>query len=242
MARYKKHTVRYGETVQSIATLEMGDVSGWTDITSYNKLHYPYIVETDDEKVKDVDHLVTLGDTLIIPIEVELASTIIDEMSAQDKDQVAKMTLGADLSMLNYPDYYQDRGTQDEIFSLGSRIGATTGHRNKRDIAIIEGRENVKQVIMAKLMTPKGALILHPEYGSRLHEMFLKSSIASKRMIDDEISATIQTDTRVDNVRRLSSKIEGNTYSSSWTVSLISVKEQFGLLIEGDSTGDFTIN
>lgn len=241
LARYKKHVIRYGETVQSIAALEMGDVSGWTEIVKYNKLHYPYIAETDEEKIKDVDHLVTIGDSLVIPIEVELANTVVDNMTARDKEEISKLTLGVDLSMLNYPEYYQDRGTQDEIFALSSRTGATTGHRNKRDLALVEGKENVKQVIMAKLMTPKGALILHPEYGSHLHEMFLKSSIATKEMIDDEISATIQTDTRVDNVRCLSSKIEGNVYSSSWTVSLISIKDQFDLLIEGDETGEFTI-
>lgn len=241
MPRYKKHVVRYGETVQSVASLEMGDVSGWKDIVAYNKLHYPYIVDTDDAKLLDVDHLVTLGDTLIIPIEVELDNSLVDEMSTSDKDQISKFVLGADLSMINKPEYYQDRGTQDEIFALSSRVGARTGHRNKRDLAIVEGKENVKQVIMAKLMTPKGALILHPEYGSRLHEMFMKSSIATKEMIDDEISATIQTDTRVDSIRCLSSKIEGNTYASSWSVSLISIKDQFDLLISGDETGDFTI-
>ena len=46
MARYKKHTIIYGETMQSIAQMETGSVNDWIKIAEYNSLVYPYIVDT----------------------------------------------------------------------------------------------------------------------------------------------------------------------------------------------------
>ena len=100
MARYKKHVVRYGETVQSIAALEMDDASSWTDLIKYNDLQYPYIVPKASDKNANPDHLVTLGDTLIIPLAVTLTNVDLDNMNQQDKDEIATLALGRDLSMI----------------------------------------------------------------------------------------------------------------------------------------------
>lgn len=61
MARYKKHTIVYGETMQSIAQMETGSVNDWIKIAEYNSLVYPYIVDTMQEKMANIEHLATPG-------------------------------------------------------------------------------------------------------------------------------------------------------------------------------------
>ena len=41
------------------------------------------------------------------------------------------------------------------------------------DFGVIEGRDNLGQAILMRLLTPRGELsaLAHPEYGSRLHEL-----------------------------------------------------------------------
>ncbi|TFF00481.1 LysM domain-containing protein, partial [Histophilus somni] len=67
--RFKKHVVQHEETMQAIAQRYYGDVSYWIDLVEHNNLKYPYLVETDEEKMKDPERLASTGDTLIIPIE-----------------------------------------------------------------------------------------------------------------------------------------------------------------------------
>lgn len=233
LARYKKHTIRYGETLQSIASLELGDVNQWPSLVRYNNLVYPYIVDSDGDKVNNVEHLVSLGDSIIIPVPDDLNDTSMDNLSSQDKQEVSKLALGEDLSMIDFPDYYQDRGTQDEIFQLNSN--------GQGDLATVYGVNNVKQVLMARLLTPRGSLILHPTYGSDLHKLFLQGTPATVEMINNAISQSLQDDTRVSGVSLESSLLDRGKYTSSWKVSLISIETQFELLVKRDASGNFTL-
>ena len=121
MARYKRHIVRYGETMQSIAALEMDDVTQWITIVKYNQLEYPYIVESDSDKIANIEHLVTIGDSIIIPEEASLTQADLDEMTIQDKDEISKLALGQDLSMVDFPNFFDSKGTQDSILQLDGR-------------------------------------------------------------------------------------------------------------------------
>lgn len=233
MARYKKHVVRYGETIQSIAALEMGDVSYWFDIVKSNNLVYPYIVETDKEKITNVEHLVTIGDWLVIPVEVTLDTSMLDKMPVQDKETVTKLALGQDLTMTNFPKYYEDKGTHDGILQLDAN--------GKGDIATVYGVANLKQAIIAKLLTPKGSLILHPEYGSNLDNMFVKGSLETVNMIDDEISRTILTDGRISSCSKTSSTLSPMAYASNWEVAIEDIDTQMEFVISRDETGNFAI-
>ena len=233
MARYRKHIIRYGETMQSIASLEMGDVSEWTTIAQYNQLVYPFIVDTDEEKIADVDHLVTIGDELVIPVEVELSQDDLNAMTVQDKDEISRIALGEDLSMTSFSKFYEDKGTQDSIFQLDGD--------NKGDLKTVYGSDNVKQAIIAKLLTPKGALILHPDYGSELHTLFEKGNATNIAFIDDEISRCILTDGRISSTRKLSSTLSAMQYESSWSVTLESMETQMDFVISRDTSGNFAI-
>ena len=233
MARYKKHVVRYGETMQSIASLEMGDVTQWIAIAKYNQLDYPYIVDTDQDKLDNVEHLVTIGDFIIIPQDTTLVESDLDNMTLQDKDEISKLALGQDLSMVDFPNRFANHGTQDSILQLNSN--------NRGDLSTVYGAENVRQSIIAHLLTPKGALILHPDYGSNLHNLFIKGNATSINMIDDEISRTILTDGSIDDATKISSTLTTTTYTSNWSVSLESIDTQMDFVISRDETGNFSI-
>lgn len=60
------------------------------------------------------------------------------------------------------------------VYSVGEhekRLPA--GRGGIKDIRTVSGRDNLRQAIMARLLTPMGDLagLGHPDYGSRLHEL-----------------------------------------------------------------------
>lgn len=234
MARYKKYTVNYGDTVQSIAQGQAGDVSFWHDIISYNKLEYPYIVDTVAEKMKNPEGLVTFGDSIIIPIEVDLLDTDVDALGNRDRELILSLALGRDLSMTDDEDYFKSRGGQDEIFSLSAN--------DKGDVQTTSGVVNLKQAILARLLTPRGSLLLHPTYGSNINDLIGKrATLDNLVIIEDEIVATIKKDSRVRTVNAESSYIEEGTYHGEFTVYLHSLQEYFSFVVQGDANGQIAL-
>lgn len=233
MARYKKCLVNYGDTIQAIAQRETNDVTRWQDIVKYNGLHYPYIVDTILEKLENPDHLVTHGDILVIPVETSLMDQDPNKLNKQDMEMVYNLVLGSDLGTV-WAEDAEKHGTSDEIFSLSADT--------RGDILTVSGLDNLKQALNARLLTPKGALLLHPNYGSNLHKLFNRATRNQIRLIENEIMRTLKTDARVQDVQVISSVVEGDTYSGSFTVYLQSFKEYFDLLVSMDTTGNLILS
>lgn len=218
MARYKKHYVSYGDTIQSIAHTSTGDVNSWREIVRYNDLKYPYIVDSVDEKIQNPEHWVTYGDVIIIPYEASIGDMNPNNLNIGDVEQLYASTLGIDLDIL----------TDD--FAL-----TTT---DKKDLKTARGIDNLKQAIIMQLLTPRGSLLMHPRYGSDLHNMFSKATAQNAIIIENEIAATIKQDPRVESVTVVSSSISGDTYSGEFIVSIPTLEESFNLLVENDILGN----
>ena len=233
MARYKKCLVNYGDTIQAIAQRETHDVTRWQEIVKYNGLQYPYIVDTILEKLENPDHLVTHGDILIIPVETSLMDQDPNKLDKQDMEMVYNLVLGSDLGTV-WTEDEERHGTSDEIFSLSADT--------RGDILTVAGLDNLKQALNARLLTPKGALLLHPNYGSNLHKLFNRATRNQIRLIENEIMRTLKTDARVQDVQVISSVVDGDTYSGSFTVYLQSFKEYFDLLVSMDTTGNLILS
>jgi hypothetical protein len=180
-----------------------------------------------------MEHLVTAGDTLVIPVEVELTEDLAQKLNQQDRDALGRLALGQDLSMIDFPPVYQNRGTQENIMQLGSN--------GKGDLSTVYGINNIKQIVIAHLLTAKGSLILHPEYGSNLNELFVQGTIPNSKLVDDEISKSILSDSRITKAEKQSSTLNGSTYSSSWSITIESVVAQLDFVIGRDDTGKFII-
>lgn len=229
MARYKKHTIRQGDTLQSIAQLTMGSVDRWIEIAQYNNLRYPYIVSDPNHKLTNVEHLVTWGDQIIIPEEVDLSDTEVNKLNRRDQEYIMSLTFGRDLDMTSNVSYYNRYGTSDEILGLT--------HNFAGDIETIQGINNLKQAITAKLLTRKGSLLLHPEYGSNLHNLFGKADETSMKLIEIEVCRVVQTDSRVTNCTLNHATVKQDSYEGSFTIEVQSLQDSFELLIKGDNQG-----
>lgn len=231
--RYKKHEIRYNDTMQSISQRYYNTPEYWIDLVEHNNLKYPYIVDEAEDKLKDPEHLVTTGDELVIPQESYLSDYSIKEINKNDKDRLVDMALGSDLNITSDSKYYNKYGTSDEIMAFSEDVHG--------DLDTVIGVENMKQQLINKLMTPKGSLLLHPEYGSNIHELFQKSIPETGLLIELEITRTLLTDSRVKSVQTISWKIEENKFYGEFDVELTSIEESVKLVLEEDSSGVFAL-
>lgn len=229
MARYSKYTVSYGDTIQSIAQHEMGNVSLWQDIVDYNNLAYPYIVDSVEEKLNNPEGWVTTGDTIIIPLEVDLLDTDVDSLGDRDKELILGLALGRDLAVGYDERTYANKGLHGEVMRLQAN--------GSGDIKTVQGVENLKQAITNRLLTPRGSLLMHPNYGSDIDRLLgSRNSRDVAIMLENDILATIKSDGRVESVDVHSSTIEGETYTGEFTVYLHSLQEYFELVVSGDES------
>lgn len=233
MARYKKHLIVYGDTMQSIAQKETGSVDNWVKIAEYNDLVYPYIVDTMQEKMSNLEHLATLGDTLFIPDEGNLLDINTSSLNQRDMDFLLSLALGKDLDMTSDTDYYENHGTSDEVFAIT--------HNGHGDLKIASGADNIKQATISRLMTAKGSLMLHPEYGSDLHLMFGKTTIEQMKIISIEVCDTVLKDTRVAECVLVNHYIEEDRYVGNYRATLQSTREQFEFVVQNDNSGALII-
>lgn len=234
MARYKKYTISPQDTLQTIAQHEMGSISGWEDIAEYNNLEYPYIVDTLEEKLTNSEHLVTTGDIIIIPIEVDLLDTNVDSLGHRDRELIMGLALGRDIAMEYQEESAGNKALHGESFGL-----ATT---DRGDLKTVSGIENLKQAVINQLLTPRGTLLLHPNYGSDLYRYIGRQATHENMvMIEDEILATIQQDLRVENAVAAGSRIQDERYFGEFIVNLYSLEEYFEIVVQMDETGSFVI-
>ena len=231
--RFKKHVVQYEETMQAIAQRYYGDVSYWIDLVEHNNLKYPYIVETDEEKMQDPERLASTGDTIIIPIESDLTDVSAKEINSRDKDVLVELALGRDLNITADEKYFNEHGTSDNILAF-----STNGNG---DLDTVKGIDNMKQQLQARLLTPRGSLMLHPNYGSDLHNLFGLNIPEQATLIEMEVLRTLTSDNRVKSANLIDWKIQGNVYSGQFSVEIKSVEESINFVLGQDEEGIFAL-
>ena len=80
MVRFRRHIISRGDTLQSISQYLLGDYRFWEEIARFNNLKHPYIVETVEEKMRNPEHLVRIGDTILIKTSNEDQSDLMQEL------------------------------------------------------------------------------------------------------------------------------------------------------------------
>ena len=231
--RFKKHVVQHEETMQAVAQRYYGDVSYWIDLVEHNNLKYPYIVETDEEKMQDPERLASTGDTIIIPIESDLTDVSAKEINSRDKDVLVELALGRDLNITADEKYFNEHGTSDNILAF-----STNGNG---DLDTVKGIDNMKQRLQARLLTPRGSLMLHPNYGSDLHNLFGLNIPEQATLIEMEVLRTLTADNRVKSANLVDWKIQGNVYSGQFSVEIKSVEESINFVLGQDEEGIFAL-
>lgn len=225
MARYRKHVISKGDTIQGISDRYTGNINLWRKIVEHNNLRHPYIVETTEEKLKNLESLVTIGDTIIIPIEQNTLHLGAQKFNTGEKDIIMELSLGSDISGTENNTLHQNQGTRDEVFELSAN--------GRGDIALAKGVDNVKQAVIARLLTRRGSLTNHPSYGSELESLIGSPiNMMTLKLVDDEILRTIKKDERVSSVRKVHSELVEETYRGEFEAYIASIDELFAIVIE----------
>lgn len=203
MSIYCKHVISQGETLQEIAHYELGDMSKWTDIKDINDLEYPYIVETPEEKLKNINHLLCVGDFIYLPKtqkvqnKEDLEDFSIDDY---DKKEIYDLVVGRDIYI---------RPDLDCLLDDSAGIIVADNHK---DIKLTNGVYNVFQSIILRIMTKQGSLYLHPNYGSTFTDFIGKPINNTNRILmENELERTITTDKRVRSANVTSNSLHGDT-------------------------------
>lgn len=232
MSLYKQYRISQGDTIQKIAQQEMGHVSDWLEIIEYNGLHYPYLVDSNEEKLKDPEHLVTVGDMITIPKDVSFMDVDAKNMGRRDRETVMNLVLGKDLDISGKEEGYHIGGTIEDTIGLSSLDG---------DVKVVKGVANLHQALMKRLLTPTGSLLLHPEYGSNLHNLFGLGTKEHAQLIEVEVEKCLRMDGRVKSVEVIESGIRNGVYFGSYSVEIFSLEEQLEILIESEEGNGFVV-
>lgn len=184
-SQYIVHTVGAGDTIQSIGLLYGVD---WTELVTINGLEYPYI--DDDIEInehKDIDSVAKIGSKLVIPT----INLNFPNKTNNSSEEIEKYAFGCDLDLFSYS------GTN--VINLETE-GQLTDNE-KGDIKLSEGIDNLRQQLITRLGTPKGALLLHPEFGSRILEYIGKRTTVELLIkIKLEVQECLLEDFRVQGV------------------------------------------
>lgn len=109
--KHKEYTIRYGDTLQSIAGTFYNDAGRWMEIATYNGLEFPYIAEKAGRNVR------TIGETLLIPLDADVEQGISTESWLDD-------FIGEDLELKQdfRSDIYGDLATVTGLQNLAQAL------------------------------------------------------------------------------------------------------------------------
>lgn len=225
--KFRKHIVSQGDTIQSISQKYYQDMSRWDEIARFNNLRHPYIVDTLEEKLKNPDHLVVYGDTLLIKVsegEQEDLITDLRTTTEYDKEELYALSLGKDLDITPVPDVYGNISSDSEVLELEGN--------NKGDLATVRGVDNLKQSLLIRLLTPRGSYMGYPNFGSEVHTFVgRKNNSETATLLNIEIERTLRTDSRVTQAVLNKYAVGNNEFRTSFKVSTITLEEAFDFVV-----------
>lgn len=229
MAFYKTHVIRANETLQDIATQQLGDVTRWYELVNLNDLVYPYIVKTNKERLINIDHLLTIGDKIKLPEENSIDQMDIDQYSKKETNDVYDMSMGMDIAVKVHPDY--SGGAIDELAYMYP-------DKKNRDVASVSGVNNLRQSLQMRLMTQYGTLPYHPKYGTKLLSMIgEKLNDDTVERLKIEILRTIKTDTRVASAEVQQYTANGDRFYCLVAIMPKDITTEFNLFVDLANTG-----
>lgn len=228
---YKEYVVDYGDTVKSIAHFQLGNDSLWREIVKLNNLKYPYIVDTDDERLNDPEHLVTIGDPILLPVKHNISNLQEDnDLNSYDRKNIYDTSLGMDLKVL--------------FDNENDGIVVTRNKYTKNaDFDKVVGVDNLIQSLLLRLLTIRGSLLHHKNYGSNLL-LFLGQNITGEtiQLIDLEITRTLTSDSRVAKASVTHAIVDGNGAIFDISVTPIGYDESVSIYISRAVDGTISID
>lgn len=154
-ARYLTHTVSIGETIQIIGQKYGID---WTKLVIINGLTYPYIdSDLHSKEFENTDEVAKIGSRLVIPTK----GLHIPNKTNNSISELERYTFGSDL------DLFSEVTNNNGVTNVES-LGTLNANESTGDVLICDGLSNLRQQLIIRLGTPKGSLLMHPEWGCDL--------------------------------------------------------------------------
>lgn len=231
---YKKYTVSQGDTLQVIAQHLTGSMANWKDIATYNKLRYPYISDEGSLPVNG-KRVATVGDVLYIPTNTNSPIDIMDRVESNIfQEEVKRYSLGQDINITRDRSAIEERGGSDELVGMSAYNG---------DLETLSNFDNVTQAILLRLNTPKGTLILHPEYGIEFYDMLgQKNTSSNMRKFEVLITEALMGEPRIKDIEVTHRRVYNRGMEFKISVTPIDLDEQINLITLMDKNGSFVRN
>lgn len=133
--------------------------------------------------------VLTIGDSIYIPTEDTRY------IEAHSLEKISELIGGEDLAL-----------------APGTGYARTFEVDGYGDVRSVSGLENIKQAINDRLMTEKGELPLHPEYGTNLPQIIGSARLPyTQKMVELEIYDALSYEDRIENVQVARVSIVGTT-------------------------------
>lgn len=186
-SQYRIHTIGAGDTIQAIADLYGVN---WTELVVINGLEYPYIDDSlyINENL-DNDNVGKIGSKILIPT----IGLKVPNKTNLSSEEIEKYAFGRDLDLYSLEESLNHTvNLESEGILIDNGMG---------DIKLAEGLYNLRQQLISRLGTPKGALLLHPEYGSNILK-YIGKKTTQEVLIDVnlEVCECLLEDFRVEGV------------------------------------------
>ena len=182
--QYTMHTVTEGDTIQSIGLLYGVD---WTKLVTVNGLEYPYInCNVTEDEYTEKDTVANIGSKLVIPFD----GFQVPNTTNHSSKEIEKYNFGCDL------DLFSSLESANGVINLESS-GELTDN-TEGDLRLSEGINNLRQQLILRLGTPKGTLLLHPDFGSNILDYIGgKTTVERLIKIKLEVQESLLSDFRV---------------------------------------------
>lgn len=186
MTQLKRYTIQQHDTIHQIARRELGHADQWWVLVRLNSLAFPYV---DGSGPSTVPRVLGLGDTLLVPGNANDPRIRQVSAAATGEAKQYEVLLGKDLAL---------GVTGDLIASTGSG-----------DWRLEAGLENLLQALRHRLLTRKGELAYHPDYGSHL-ERHIGQPLDGVRLaaIRHEVRQTLLDDPRVTRIQEMTVDVQ----------------------------------
>lgn len=226
---YKTYTIKKDDTLQSIAFTQLGDTSYWMDLAELNNLEYPFIVGSNSDRISNPEHLLSYGDKIYLPVTNSLDNLSLNDINAYDQDKIYDVSMGMDLGL----DIDSTNGYDEAIAGLSAE---------GQDLRTTSGATTLKQSVTLRLLTRRGTLLNHPNYGTNLMD-YIGENITTEtlQLIKTEIKRTVTTDERVDNVEISEAYLDGNKALFKIEITPIDKNTAFSLFVERAEDGTIKI-
>ena len=231
---YKHYVIKQNDTIQSIAFKLYQDMDKWYALVKLNDLRYPYIVNSPEKVLANPEHLKCWGDRLLLPNNTNDVvranrAKLKEKNTNYYRNQHYDAVLGNDLKLNLHTDVTLDE-QRGVLVSNGS------------DLDTADGIDNLKQSIIMRILTRKGTLYRHPNYGSTLSDM-LGKPISSSLLHDitTEVQRVISTDTRVQSAEVTESRLSYNSVFINVSITPIGYDSAFDLYIYRSENGDLSL-